>query len=164
MPSASATAQIGFSRAVINGNLRDVAKLGGPRSVQLAVARPAYFSLSRKRHACVGSGMVPGIMVMPQNGLFPQRDQALLLPVDVGEWLPEDHLAFVVLDAVATLDLASSAAVHLSRRRCDLARLAADAAESLAGRFEAAGITLERRLTTAGIIADARWPAAGHAG
>jgi len=59
---------------------------------------------------------------------------------------------------------ASSAAVHSSRRRCDLARLAADAADSLAGRFEAAGITLERRLTAAGIIADPRWPAAGHAG
>jgi transposase len=42
---------------------------------------------------------------MPQNFLFPQRDQALLLPVDMREWLPEDDLVFVVLDAVATLDL-----------------------------------------------------------
>jgi transposase len=42
---------------------------------------------------------------MPQNFLFPQRDQPLLLPVDMREWLPEDDLAFVVLDAVATLDL-----------------------------------------------------------
>jgi hypothetical protein len=40
-----------------------------------------------------------------QNFLFPQRDQRLLLPVDMREWLPEDDLAFVVLDAVATLDL-----------------------------------------------------------
>jgi hypothetical protein len=29
----------------------------------------------------------------------------LLLPVDMREWLPEDDLVFVVLDAVATLDL-----------------------------------------------------------
>jgi transposase len=36
---------------------------------------------------------------------FPQRDQPLLLPVDMREWLPEDDLVFVVLDAVATLDL-----------------------------------------------------------
>jgi len=116
-----------FTRAVISGNLRDVAKLGGPRSVQLAVARPAYFSLSPKRRACIGSGMVPGIMVMPQNGLFPQRDQALLLPVDMGEWLPEDHRAFVVLDAVATLDLGEFRSPTLvpaplrpgqARRRC----------------------------------------------
>ena len=42
---------------------------------------------------------------MPQNFLFPQRDQPLLLPVDMREWLPEDDLVFVVLDAVATLDL-----------------------------------------------------------
>jgi transposase len=42
---------------------------------------------------------------MPQNFLFPQRDQPLLLPVDMREWLPEDDLVFVVLDAVATLGL-----------------------------------------------------------
>jgi transposase len=42
---------------------------------------------------------------MPQNFLFPQRDQPLLLPVDMREWLPEDDLVFVVLDAVAALDL-----------------------------------------------------------
>jgi transposase len=42
---------------------------------------------------------------MPQNFLFPQRDQPLLLPVDMREWLPENDLVFVVLDAVATLDL-----------------------------------------------------------
>ena len=42
---------------------------------------------------------------MLQNFLFPQRDQLLLLPVDMREWLPEDDLAFVVLDAVATLEL-----------------------------------------------------------
>jgi transposase len=40
-----------------------------------------------------------------QNFLFPQRDQPLLLPVDMREWLPEDDLVFVVLDAVAALDL-----------------------------------------------------------
>jgi transposase len=42
---------------------------------------------------------------VPQNFLFPQRDQPLLLPVDMHEWLPEGDLLFVVLDAVATLDL-----------------------------------------------------------
>ena len=43
---------------------------------------------------------------MPQNFIFPQRDQPMLMPVDMREWLPEDDLVFVVLDAVATLDLA----------------------------------------------------------
>ena len=42
---------------------------------------------------------------MPQNFLFPQRDQPMLMPVDMREWLPEDDLVFVVLDAVAMLDL-----------------------------------------------------------
>jgi transposase len=42
---------------------------------------------------------------VPQDFLFPQRDQPLLLPVDMREWLPEDDLVYVVLDAVATLDL-----------------------------------------------------------
>ena len=42
---------------------------------------------------------------MLQNFLSPQRDQPLLLPVDMREWLPEDDLVFIVLDAVAKLDL-----------------------------------------------------------
>ncbi len=56
-----------------------------------------------------------------------------------------------------TLAAADAAALQLTRRPCDLAGLAAAAADSLAGRFEAAGITLERRLTPAGIDADPRW-------
>src|SRR5690348_3038182 len=42
---------------------------------------------------------------MRQKFLYPPRDQPLLLPVDMREWLPEDDLVFVVLDAVATLGL-----------------------------------------------------------
>jgi transposase len=42
---------------------------------------------------------------VPQNFVYPQRDQPLLLPVDMREWLPGDDLVFVVLDAVATVDL-----------------------------------------------------------
>jgi len=42
---------------------------------------------------------------VPQNFVYSQRDQPLLLPVDMREWLPEDDLVFVVLDAVATVDL-----------------------------------------------------------
>jgi hypothetical protein len=40
-----------------------------------------------------------------QNFLFPQRDQPLPLPAVMREWLPEDDLVHVVLDAVASLDL-----------------------------------------------------------
>src|SRR5215470_17697009 len=37
---------------------------------------------------------------MPQNFLFPQRDQPLLMPADMREWLPEDDLVYVVLVAL----------------------------------------------------------------
>ena len=53
---------------------------------------------------------------MPQNFLCPQRDQPMLMPVDMREWLPEDDLAFVVLDAVATaLDILGEAGVRNDR-------------------------------------------------
>jgi signal transduction histidine kinase len=66
------------------------------------------------------------------------------------------RLARMVTD-LQTLAAADAAALHLSRRRCDLADIAATAADSLLGRFEAAGITLERRLTAAEILGDPRW-------
>ena len=55
------------------------------------------------------------------------------------------------------LAAANAGALQLNRRPCDLAGLAAAAADSLAGRFEAAGITLQRRLVPAEILGDPRW-------
>jgi transposase len=40
-----------------------------------------------------------------QDFLCPRRDQRLRLPADMREWLPGDDLAFVALDAAATVDL-----------------------------------------------------------
>ena len=42
---------------------------------------------------------------MPQNVLACDREQPLLLPPDVREWLPEDHLAWFVIDAVGVMNL-----------------------------------------------------------
>ncbi len=42
---------------------------------------------------------------MAQNFLACDRDQELLLPPSLREWLPQDHLAWFVLDSVAELDL-----------------------------------------------------------
>jgi transposase len=42
---------------------------------------------------------------MAQNFLTCDRDQSLLLPPDLREWLPEDHLAWFVIEAVEELDL-----------------------------------------------------------
>jgi transposase len=39
-------------------------------------------------------------------------DQLLLMPLSVRDWLPEDHLAFFVLDVVAELDLAAFLKAH----------------------------------------------------
>ena len=42
---------------------------------------------------------------MAQNFLPCDRDQELMLPPSLREWLPEDHLAWFVLESVAELDL-----------------------------------------------------------
>ena len=42
---------------------------------------------------------------MAQNFLSCDRDQPMLLPADLREWLPEDHLAWFVLDAVSEMNL-----------------------------------------------------------
>ncbi len=56
-----------------------------------------------------------------------------------------------------TLAAADAAALNLTRRRCDLADLAAAAADSLARRFETAGIMLDRRLAAVAVLADPHW-------
>src|SRR3954465_14827040 len=42
---------------------------------------------------------------MAQNFIACDREQALLLPPSLREWLPADHLAWFVLDAVDAMDL-----------------------------------------------------------
>ena len=42
---------------------------------------------------------------MAQNFIEGRREQGFLLPPDVREWLPGDHLAWFVIDAVAEMDL-----------------------------------------------------------
>src|SRR5437870_9941691 len=43
---------------------------------------------------------------MPQNFLSCDREQVLLMPPSLGEWLPENHLAWFVLSSVKAMDLA----------------------------------------------------------
>ena len=62
-----------------------------------------------------------------------------------------------MVDDLQTLAAADAATLHLSLRRCDLAEVAAAAVDSLAGRFEAGGLTVERQLTPAWVLADQRW-------
>ena len=44
---------------------------------------------------------------MAQNFIACDREQGLLLPPSVSDWLPEGHLAWFVIDAVAGIDLAA---------------------------------------------------------
>jgi transposase len=49
---------------------------------------------------------------MAQSFIACDRDQAFLMPPDVRDWLPEGHLAWFVLDAVAAMDLAAFYAAY----------------------------------------------------
>jgi transposase len=49
---------------------------------------------------------------MAQNFVACDRDQELLLPPSLREWLPEGHLAWFVIDAVATMDLSGFYAAY----------------------------------------------------
>ena len=42
---------------------------------------------------------------MGQNFIACDREQSFLMPPDMRDWLPDDHLAWFVLDAVAVMDL-----------------------------------------------------------
>src|SRR5918995_7144617 len=49
---------------------------------------------------------------MGQRFIACDREQSFLMPPDVREWLPEDHFAWFVLDAVAAMDLDAFYAVY----------------------------------------------------
>src|SRR5919107_5355363 len=49
---------------------------------------------------------------MAQNFLACDREQELLLPPSLREWLPEGHLAWFVIDAVAAFDLSDFYAAY----------------------------------------------------
>ena len=66
---------------------------------------------------------------MPQNFLACDREQELLLPPSLREWLPEEHLAWFVLDAVAEMD---STAFYASYRDDGWGRAAHDPAMMVA--------------------------------
>jgi transposase len=66
---------------------------------------------------------------MAQNFIACDREQELLLPPSLREWLPQDHLAWFVLDVVGALDLAAFFAAY---RRDGWGRAAHDPAMMVA--------------------------------
>jgi two-component system sensor histidine kinase BaeS len=62
-----------------------------------------------------------------------------------------------MIDDLQTMAAADAAVLQLTRERRDLADIAGVAADSLAVRFEAAEVTLDRQLAAAPVLADERW-------
>jgi len=87
--------------------------------------------------------LLDGVAEPTPEELSSLRDEVLRLARMVGD--------------LQTLAAADAAALHLERRRCDLADIAAAAADSLARRFEAAGVELDRHLSQVPVLADPRW-------
>ena len=53
-------------------------------------------------------------MTKPYRAYLPEQD--LLLPPSLGDWLPEDHLAYFVSDVVEQLDLSAIESVYEEER------------------------------------------------
>jgi hypothetical protein len=60
---------------------------------------------------------------MGQKFIGCDREQELLLPPSLREWLPEGHLAWFVIDAVAELDLGCFYAAYRAGTRSGHAAL-----------------------------------------
>jgi len=84
--------------------------------------------------------LLDGVAEPTPGQLASLRDEVLRLARMVGD--------------LQTLAAAEAAALSLALSRCDLAGIAATAADSLASRFESTEITLERRLASAEVFAD----------
>jgi transposase len=66
---------------------------------------------------------------MAQNFLSCDRDQELLLPPSLRDWLPEEHLAWFVIEAVGEMDLS---AFYVAYRQDGWGRAAHDPAMMVA--------------------------------
>jgi two-component system sensor histidine kinase BaeS len=87
--------------------------------------------------------LLDGVAEPTPEELSSLRDEVLRLARMIGD--------------LQTLAAADAAVLHLARHRCDLADIAAEAADSLARRFEAAAINVNRRLSSVPVLADRRW-------
>jgi two-component system, OmpR family, sensor histidine kinase BaeS len=78
-------------------------------------------------------------------------------PEELGSLRDEVVRLARMVDDLQTMAAADAAVLRLARERRDLAAIAAAAADSLARRFESAGVTLNRLLDPAPVLADERW-------
>jgi two-component system, OmpR family, sensor histidine kinase BaeS len=78
-------------------------------------------------------------------------------PEELGSLRDEVLRLARMVDDLQTMAAADAAILQLTRERRDLAGIAQSAADSLARRFEAAEVTLDRLLAPAPALADERW-------
>jgi two-component system, OmpR family, sensor histidine kinase BaeS len=78
-------------------------------------------------------------------------------PEELGSLRDEVLRLARMVDDLQTMAAADAAVLQLTRERCDLADIAATAADSLARRFETAEVALVRQLAQAPVLADERW-------
>src|SRR3954453_13730621 len=82
-------------------------QLGREASSMAGIVRPRAFCLAWSVLHKVGRSVRgrPDDSAMAQNFLACDREQAILLPPDLRDWLPKNHLAWFVIDAVEQVDL-----------------------------------------------------------
>lgn len=151
MAAGDRAARVGEMHAA--GELRELAgafdQMAGTLDRQEQIRRDLVADLAHELRTPVAvlqaghEALLDGIAEPTPEELGALRDEVLRLARMVGD--------------LQTLAAADAAALHLERRRCDLADIAAEAAGSLARRFEAAGITVRRQLSGTPVLADPRW-------
>ncbi len=151
MASGDREAKVGEIRAP--GELRELAgafdQMAATVNRQEQIRRDLVADLAHELRTPVAvlqaghEALLDGVADPTPEELGSLRDEVLRLGRMVGD--------------LQTLAAADAAVLHLARRRCDLAGIAADAADSLGRRFEAADITVDRQLTEVQVLADPHW-------
>jgi signal transduction histidine kinase len=151
MAAGDRAARVGEIRAA--GELRELAaafdQMAGTMDRQEQIRRNLVADVAHELRTPIAvlqaghEALLDGVAEPTPAELGSLRDEVLRLARMVGD--------------LQTLAAADAAALNLTRRPCDLADLAAVAADSLGRRFEVAGITLDRRLTSSPVLADPHW-------
>src|SRR6266508_3312629 len=75
------------------------------RTLQNLLHEPSTCSCQSPAWARITAELLSPEVPVAYNFLPVERDQSFLLPPSMTDWLPEDHLAFFVLDVVENMDL-----------------------------------------------------------
>jgi two-component system sensor histidine kinase BaeS len=151
MTAGDRAARVGEIRAA--GELRELAaafdQMAGTLDRQEQIRRDLVADVAHELRTPIAilqaghEALLDGVAEPTPAELGSLRDEVLRLARMVGD--------------LQTLAAADAASLNLTRSPADLAELAAAAADSLARRFEAAGITLARHLDASPVLADAHW-------